>query len=328
MAMARPMRSSQAVPADWLHQRLGLRLIGQSAVGGGCIHSGWCLQLEGDGGPRLFAKTSPRSSLPLLEAEAEGLAALAIAAEGSGLQVPQPLALGVAGDRALLVLPWLECRPAAGGDWERLGQGLARMHRASLERACAPGDRSDAHGWWRDNWIGSGPQPNGWCEAWSRFFAERRLAPQAERLAQRGERLPGMEELLQRLPQLLHGHQPPPCLVHGDLWSGNVMAGLRAAPKADSQGLGSESQQAEAGAGALFDPAVHRGDREVDLAMARLFGGFPSAFFAGYDTVWPLPKDHGSRVDLYNLYHLLNHANLFGGGYCEQARQAIARCLA
>jgi len=323
------MLSSQAVPAEWLQKLLGVLLNGQSAVGGGCIHSGWCLEVEGGGGSlRLFAKTSPRSSLPLLEAEADGLAALAIAAEGSGLEVPQPLALGVAEDRALLVLPWLECKPAAAADWERLGQGLARMHRASLERSCATGDRSEAHGWWRDNWIGSGPQPNGWSDSWSRFFAERRLAPQAERLARRGEGLPGMEELLRRLPDLLRDHQPPPCLVHGDLWSGNVMAGFRAAPQAPGRRFGPANQGAAAVGGAIFDPAVHRGDREVDLAMARLFGGFPSAFFAGYDRVWPLPADHGSRVDLYNLYHLLNHANLFGGGYREQARQGVARCLA
>jgi fructosamine-3-kinase len=110
------------------------------------------------------------------------------------------------------------------------------------------------------------------------------------------------------VPAWLAGHPAEPCLVHGDLWSGNasLLAG---------------------GGGALFDPAVYRGDREVDLAMAQLFGGFPPAFFAGYEAAWPLPEGHRQRVELYNLYHLLNHANLFGGSYWSQAERSIAALL-
>jgi fructosamine-3-kinase len=110
------------------------------------------------------------------------------------------------------------------------------------------------------------------------------------------------------VPAWLEQHGAQPCLVHGDLWSGN--AALTAS-----------------GSGALFDPAVYRGDREVDLAMARLFGGFPEAFFAGYERAWPLPAGHRGRVRLYNLYHLLNHANLFGGGYGRQAQETIDHLL-
>jgi fructosamine-3-kinase len=165
-------------------------------------------------------------------------------------------------------------------------------------------DRSGAFGWARDNFIGSSPQHNGWVDEWPRFFAERRLRPQLEALARRGDRLRHAESIPTRAEALLESHRPDPCLVHGDLWSGNAAL-------------------ASDGRGVLIDPAVHRADREVDLAMARLFGGFPSAFYDGYQREWPLPAGHHRRVDLYNLYHLLNHANLFGGGYLAQAQAVI-----
>jgi len=285
-----------------------VRLQGQHAVGGGSIHSAWCLAVEGGAGGRLFAKTNRASAFPLLEAEADGLAALAVAAEGSGLTVPQPLALGLVEGVAVLVLPWLAMGSAAPGTWQRLGAALAQLHRRSLALPCREGDRPGSFGWPTDNWIGSGPQANGWHGSWGSFFLERRLRAQYVRL---GRPLVGMETLLERAGAWLEGHGAEPCLVHGDLWSGNiaVLAG------------------AEVG-GALFDPAVHRADREVDLAMARLFGGIPPAFFAGYVAAWPLPPGHHRRADLYNLYHLLNHANLFGGAYFAQAQQQINGLLA
>ena len=315
---AMPMRSPEAVPAGWLAERLGVDVRRQSPVGGGSIHSAWCLELEGPAGGRLFAKTNAASALPLLEAEAEGLAALASAAAGTALVVPQPLALGLAGDRAVLVLPWLEAQPAAAADWRRQGEALAQLHRASLERVCGPADQPGRFGWARDNWIGSGPQPNGWDESWGRFFCERRLRPQAALLARRGHALPELDALLEGLAEELDHHGPQPCLVHGDLWGGNAMGRV-------SGDLAAADRRP--GAGAVFDPAVHRGDREVDLAMARLFGGFPAEFFAGYEATWPLPAGQRRRVGLYNLYHLLNHANLFGPSYLSQARAEIERWL-
>jgi len=312
----------------WLADVLGVSLVGRAPVGGGCIHSAWCLQLAGGG--RLFAKTNHLEALPLLQAEAEGLAALHAAADPAALVVPEPLAVAAVGDRAVLVLPWLELGPgrsggaarSGNGGWRGLGTVLADLHQRSLvpvadyaadagtatDPGTAAGNRTTRFGWDRDNWIGSGPQPNGWYHHWGCFFAERRLAPQLQRLALRGGDLRGAEQLLERVPAWLENHGAEPCLVHGDLWSGN------AALLAD-------------GRGALFDPAVYRGDREVDLAMARLFGGFPEAFFAGYEERWPLPPDHRHRVDIYNLYHLLNHANLFGGGYRQQAQACIDALL-
>lgn len=298
--------SSSDALAAWLADRLGVSLVGRTAVGGGCIHSAWCLEL--DGGARLFAKTNRASALPLLEAEADGLAALAAAADPARLVVPTPRALGLVGDQAVLVLPWLELDSTAMG-WRELGAALAALHRRSLEGPLLEGDRGAvAYGWSRDNVIGSSPQANGWLESWGRFFAERRLAPQLAWLARRGGLLRGSAALLARTPHWLGGHAAEPVLVHGDLWSGNA-ALLRG------------------GRGTIFDPAVHRADREVDLAMARLFGGFPEAFFAGYEACWPLPAGHQRRRDLYNLYHLINHANLFGGSYRGAAQATINRLL-
>ena len=298
--------------ADWLQQQLGLELEGLQAVGGGCIHRAWQLQLRG--GDRLFAKTNRRALLPVLQAEAEGLTALRQAdqraaelSEQPGLQIPEPLALGSVDDaadgQAVLVLRWLEL--GSGGDergWRDLGAGLARLHRASLE------GHDGRYGWERDNAIGASPQANGWSGSWCTFFSQRRLGAQLRMAEASGQRIAGSAELLAQLPRWLGNHQPEACLVHGDLWGGNaaLLAG---------------------GGGAIFDPAVHRADREVDLAMARLFGGFPASFFAGYEGEWPLPRGHKQRSDLYNLYHLLNHANLFGGGYWHQCERSIAALL-
>jgi fructosamine-3-kinase len=300
------VRSPADPLADWLRDQLGLALLARSPVGGGCIHSAWCLRTAGDG--RLFAKTNRADKLPVLEAEAEGLVALARVAPAA-LRIPEPLGLGLAGDEAVLVLPWLELGRGGGaaGSWTECGANLARLHRLSLQPAQAP-ETAQGFGWSRDNYIGASPQPNGWREEWSVFFAECRLRPQLHWLARKGRPMRGAERLLAHVSAWLAGHAPQPCLVHGDLWSGNaaLLAG---------------------GGASLFDPAVHRGDREVDLAMARLFGGFPEAFFRGYAEEWPLPAGWRERVALYNLYHLLNHANLFGGEYNNQAQTVIDALL-
>jgi len=294
--------------ASWLERHRGLDLRRRVAVSGGCIHGAW--RLEFAEGPSLFAKGGAAAALPLLEMEADGLRALAVAAAGSGLTIPRVQALERIGDQALLLLDWLDqSRSGAPEGWWQLGAGLARLHRASLERVCAPGDRLDGvHGWHRDNGIGSTPQPNGWLEDWAAFFVQRRLQPQLRWLQEKGQPLRHGERLLVRARELLAEHRPEPVLVHGDLWCGNAAL--------------------TASGGALFDPAVHRADREVDLAMAQLFGGFPPAFFSGYQQSWPLPADHSARVNLYNLYHLLNHANLFGGSYHGQAQSCAESLLA
>ena len=290
----------------WLQRHLGQGLVGWSPVGGGCIHRAWRLELAGGG--LAFAKTNTAARLPLLEAEVLGLRALASHAP-PGLVIPEPLAWGVAGEQAVLVLGWLNLGGrlgdvAARQAWFRLGEGLAVLHRSSAASAPAAG-----YGWATDNFIGSAPQFNRWHQDWGSFFAECRLAPQLAWAARGGQPLQGGQALLERLPQWLAGHRCQPALVHGDLWGGN--AGLLAD-----------------GTAAIFDPACYWGDREVDLAMAQLFGGFPPAFLEGYAAAWPLERGAAERVALYNLYHLLNHANLFGGDYHRQAQASINALLA
>ena len=288
----------QSALADWLQRQRGVELIDLRAVGGGCIHRAWELQLAD--GSRLFAKSNRAALKPVLAAEADGLQALRAAAAGSGLTVPEPLALAELGGEAVLLLSWLEL--TEDGNWQALGRGLAQLHRRSLE------GHDGRYGWHRDNFIGSGPQPNGWTDDWAAFFTRQRLGAQLAWARRNGHDLADAETLLAQVPGWLADHAAEPCLVHGDLWSGN--AGLL-----------------RGGGGALFDPAVYRGDREVDLAMARLFGGFPAAFFEGYEQEWPLPPGHQQRLELYNLYHRLNHANLFGGGYWQQSAASIRSLL-
>ncbi|MFZ4804199.1 MAG: fructosamine kinase family protein [Synechococcus lacustris] len=249
---------------------------------------------------RLFRKLLPATQLPRLEAEAEGLAALALVAGELVLPRVHGCGLVAGGTQAELLLEWLDLSGGGSAGWAALGGGLAQMHRRGS---------GEAFGWRGDRFIGAGPQLGGWSENWGQFFAERRLAPQFALAAQRGLHWSGSGALLQRLPTWLNGHGAEPVLVHGDLWAGN--AGVLAD-----------------GRGSLFDPAVSFSDREVDLAMAQLFGGFPKTFFDAYNSEWPLPAGHRQRRDIYNLFHLLNHANLFAGGYRQQCTALIEALLA
>jgi fructosamine-3-kinase len=212
------------------------------------------------------------------------------ALRSAGLRAPAPLAHGVAAGRAYLLMEYLEL--TAAGDYAALGRMLAESHRK-------PGPR---FGWRRDNYIGSTPQANGWTDDWPLFWAERRLEPQLA-LARRN----GFDLKMQWNGSLLAGHEPHPALLHGDLWRGNAGFTLQGP--------------------VLFDPAVYYGDREADLAMTELFGGFPAQFYDAYHQAFPLQKGYERRKHLYNLYHLLNHLNLFGAGYLEQVRATLRLLL-
>jgi fructosamine-3-kinase len=233
----------------------------------------------------------------MFEAEAAGLAELARA---DALRVPVPVCSGQAGDDAFLVLEYLEL----GGDMaraaEQLGHGLAALHRASAAR----------FGWHRANTIGATPQLNDWCIDWIEFWRERRLRVQLELAAARGARQLSQlgERLLEVLPEFFHDYRPAVSLLHGDLWSGNAAATVDGTP-------------------VLFDPAVYFGDRETDVAMTELFGGFPPRFHAAYRASWPVDPGYRVRKSLYNLYHVINHFNLFGGGYLDQAERMVQRLL-
>src|SRR4051812_48125998 len=234
----------------------------------------------------------------MLEAEADGLRELDA---GSSVRVPTVLASGAAGNSAFLALEWVHLARASGEEQARLGEHLAHQHRVLTDR----------FGWHRDNTIGSTPQVNTWTEDWLPFFREHRLRFQlqlAERNGHGGRLQESGARLLERLDVLLGEHRPAPSLLHGDLWGGNVGADPSGAP-------------------VIFDPAVYFGDREADLAMTRLFGGFSREFYAAYEKAWPLPASASERVDLYNLYHVLNHLNLFGTGYLSQAQAIIEKLL-
>ncbi len=214
--------------------------------------------------------------------------AFAVEAEGlealrPHMRVPRVLERGIRDGKAFIRLERLELQ--GGGDHAALGRMLAALHRQTGPR----------FGWARDNYIGLSPQHNGWCEDWAQFWRERRLRPQLERA--------GLRVNLEKSDGLLEGHHPAASLLHGDLWSGNA-------------GFTKEGP-------VVFDPAVYYGDRETDLAMTELFGGFAPEFYAAYEDEWPLDKGYARRKHLYNLYHLLNHLNLFGGGYRAQVKATL-----
>ncbi|MGQ0430541.1 MAG: fructosamine kinase family protein [Gammaproteobacteria bacterium] len=249
--------------------------------------------------PLFFVKRLPVAERWRLAAEADGLARIA---KTGAIRVPRAIAEGASADEAWLELEWLDLHPADAASDARMGEALARLHAATAE----------SFGLDRDNAIGATPQPNAASKDWIGFWRDRRLAFQLDlaahnghggRLQERGRRL------LEALPAFFADHRPQPSLLHGDLWGGNR------AMLAD-------------GTPVVFDPAAYYGDREADLAMTRLFGGFGPKFYAAYEHVWPLDPGAATRRDLYNLYHVVNHLNLFGAGYRAQAEAMVDRLLA
>lgn len=264
------------------------------AVEGGSVSAAY--RIEGSG-RRYFVKLG--DSTAQLEAEAAGLAELARA---GAIRVPRVVAVGGDDESSWLALEYIELGRGTADSMTRLGKELAALHRVTTSR----------FGWMRDNTIGTTPQVNTPADDWVEFFRERRLRFQLELAAQKSHRhglqVDG-ERLLAAMGAFFDGYAPQPSLLHGDLWSGNV---------------GFD----ETGAPVLFDPAVYYGDREADLAMTRLFGGFGRDFYRAYEEELPLDPGFERRCELYNLYHILNHYNLFGGGYLGQALAMMERLLA
>ncbi len=274
----------------------GLRRARPVSGGGICR----AFHLEGGAGD-FFLKLHDRAHASMFEAEFAGLSELRAC---GAIRVPEPVAHGVAGGDSWLLMEYVRLGDG-GGDaaMARLGERLAALHRCTANR----------FGWARDNTIGSTPQPNGWMDDWIAFWRERRLGFQLDLLARKGRAssrlLDAGARLCEALPAFFAGHAPEPSLLHGDLWGGN-------------RGFAADGEPV------IFDPAVYYGDREADLAMTALFGGFSAAFYDAYHASWSLDAGHEARRELYNLYHILNHANLFGGGYAAQAEGMIARLLA
>lgn len=251
-------------------------------------------------GQRDYFLKSHNATLPFMF-DAEAAALTEIAATNT-IRVPLPLCFGEADGRAYIVLEWLDLHPLDDASGVRMGRSLAALHRHAAAE----------FGWQRDNSIGATPQPNPGSSDWLDFWKVNRLGYQLKLAEERGYagQLQSLgQRLLEKCDGLFSGYAPVPSLLHGDLWIGNV---------------GSDA----AGTPVIFDPASYYGDREADLAMTSLFSGFPESFAGAYEESWPVDEGYGLRRDFYNLYHLLNHLNLFGHGYLARTESTLRRLLA
>ncbi len=266
-----------------------------SGLGGGCINSAFKLS---DGKQTWFVKTNRAELLDMFKAEAEGLNELA---DADAIKVPRAISTGVSGDSSYIVMQYYALSHGNALSWRKAGEQLAALHAVS----------SDAFGWQRDNTIGATAQRNSWTDDWATFWRDHRLGFQLAEAARNGYggRLQKLgEQLLERFDALID-HDPRPALLHGDLWSGNIAFDGNGEP-------------------VIYDPATYFGDREAELAMTELFGGFSADFYAAYRAVAPIDAGYRVRRTLYNLYHVLNHLNLFGGGYGGQAERMMQSLLA
>lgn len=245
-----------------------------------------------------FIKFNQKNRLAMFEAEATGLQEIE---QSQTIRVPHVICSGIEGNQSFLILENLALGKGSSNSSIRLGQQLALMHKTT----------SQQFGWSRDNTIGSTKQSNTQTASWINFWREHRLSFQLDLAKQNGAGqslyIKG-KKLISMLERFFIDYEPKASLLHGDLWSGNYGYFKNGDP-------------------VIFDPAVYYGDRETDIAMTELFGGFTSEFYSAYNEVWPLDKGYQQRKKLYNLYHVLNHFNLFGGGYAVQAENMVDQLL-
>jgi len=252
-----------------------------------------------DGNRAFLVKLNKANYLNAFEAECDGLSLLRRV--GAAVRIPEEVSVGSAQDRAWLVLEHIPLRPVTDDSAAKLGAAMAEIHRSVAEE----------YGWRRDNSIGTTPQINSNASRWSQFFHANRLGEQLRLAADNRLDVALLRKgalVLEALDALLERHQPAPSLLHGDLWGGNQAVDRN-------------------GDAVLFDPAVYYGDRECDLAMTRLFGGIPDSFLRAYHDAYPVDPGFEGRMHFYNLYHLLNHANMFAGGYVRQSEKLMDRIL-
>ncbi len=262
-------------------------------IGGGCINQGYAIT---GNGKTYFIKLNQATAVEMFAAEALGLQQMR---DTNTIRIPKPICWGTASESSYLVLEWLEFGRGNDKAWEEMGIQLAQMHKQG---------KADEFGWNRNNTIGSTPQINTKTDNWAEFFAQHRIGYQLKLAKRKGGNFPDTDKVINTIHKQLENITPQPSLVHGDLWSGNAAI-------------------TNSGEPVILDPATYYGDREVDIAMTELFGGFPAAFYRGYNNTWPLNQDYPQRKSLYNLYHILNHFNLFGGGYGGQANRTIEQIL-
>ncbi|MEJ2263662.1 MAG: fructosamine kinase family protein [Anaerolineales bacterium] len=273
----------------WCLQNGHGSIVASAPVSGGCINNGLILKTKS--GATFFVKINQHAPSDMFAREAEGLAALAIP---DGPQVPAPLIFG----EQFILLEDLEPAERSRDYWIQFGHRLAALHN----------HMNSQFGFDHDNYIGSTPQPNPWTKNGYAFFSEHRLLFQAKLAVRQGlldnENARKVRDLAARLPQLVPDQ--PASLIHGDLWGGNAMTDERGSP-------------------VIIDPAAHYGWAEAELAMTTLFGSFPEKFYSAYQEVRPLAPGYQGRFPLYNLYHLLNHLNLFGRAYLSRVLGILHR---
>lgn len=240
---------------------------------------------------RFLVKTNKKIYLSNFEAEAEGLAHLS---QSELIRTPKVICAGVVSDHSFLVLEYISMTEGTHTDWYKAGQALAEMHKNFSQKM---------YGWQSDNFIGLTPQANQWTKKWSHFYAEQRIGLMLQLLYEKGIQLVNIDKAVEVIKTLFAGHNPKASMLHGDLWQGN---------------LGFNHHQL-----VLFDPAFYFGDRETDMAMTELFGRFPDNFYQGYADIWPLDHEYQYRKPIYQLYHILNHALLFGGHYLDSAKLTL-----
>jgi fructosamine-3-kinase len=267
--------------------------INHQSVGGGCINQAYKLIGKEK---TYFVKLNQPSSVEMFAAEALGLEQMYLT---HTIRVPKPICWGMADRHSYIVLEWLDLSSGNQQSWSEMGRKLAMLHKAG---------NSSRFGWSRNNTIGSTPQINTWCDNWADFFAEHRIGYQLRLANRRGGNFSEANKVIEVVKDILMEINPQPSLLHGDLWSGNAACTIDGEP-------------------VILDPATYYGHREADLAMTELFGGFPAAFYRGYHEEWPLAQGYQQRKTLYNLYHILNHFNLFGYGYASQAASMIRQIL-
>jgi len=266
-------------------------------VGGGSINAAYVIT---DQDRQYFVKTNVASRLDMFQAELEGLNEIA---NTDTIKVPSALCVGITDKHSYIVMECLSIMGTRGGNaasLDRLGADLAQMHRNVAQN----------YGWHRDNTIGSTPQINDVSQNWVEFYRQHRLGYQYNLAARNGfgQLLANGEKLMSKLDGFFSSYTPKPSLLHGDLWSGNYAID-------------------DSGVPVIFDPAVYYGDREADIAMTELFGGFSARFYASYNHHFSLDPGYKTRKILYNLYHILNHLNLFGGGYMGQVDRMAGQLL-
>ncbi len=271
------------------------KLVNARPLAGGDINSAYCLQGTDSS---YFVKLNRTDTIAMFAAESAGLTELAATRT---VRVPSPVVHGTSEEHAFLVQEYIEFGPSSRISDRLFGQQLALLHQ----------QRQPYFGWHRDNTIGSTPQPNTRHDDWISFWRCQRLRHQLNLAAIKGYsgRLQTKgKQLCDKLALFFDGYQPQPALLHGDLWGGNAATDKHGNP-------------------VMFDPACYYGDREADLAMTELFGGFSQDFYAAYRETCPIDHGYTTRKTLYNLYHILNHLNLFGSGYQKQAENMIASLL-